>query len=81
MAHIDDSAFDTAADTGKEHSLKPPVGNINQFLVLRGGVGQGVAKYFAEQERLHTAKRAGKEVVRLFQGSRRPALGTLVFYE
>ena len=81
MAHIDDSMFDPAADTGKEHPFKTPVWHINQFLVLRGSVRQGVSKYFAEQERLHTAKRAGKEVVRLFQGSRRPALGALVFYE
>jgi len=81
MADIHYSVSDPIGDAGEKHALEPPVREKDQLLILPRSVGQHVAEYTAQQIGFHPAEPAGKKMIRLLQGSRRPALGALMFNE
>ena len=80
VADVDKAVPDTIGKAGKEHSLKTPVGKVNQGFTGRGGAGQRIAKKVRRvQVGFNPAKLTEKQAVGLFQGRGRPALGTLMF--
>ena len=77
MADVHDSLFDSVGDTVKKHTLKSPIGEIEQVLVSRSRVREHIAKQIAQKIGFHTAELAGEEVVGFLQSCRGPALGAL----
>jgi hypothetical protein len=77
VAHIHNTVIDAAGDAGEEHAFETPVGEKEEFLIFCRRVREYVAVDPAQQIRLDLAELATEKMVCLFQGSRRPALGTL----
>jgi len=81
MADIHDPLFYPTGDTVKKHALESPIGEKDQVFVRRRSVRQHIAINAAQEIGFHTAKLTGKQVVRLLQGRRCPALRALVLDE
>jgi len=80
MADVCDPLPDTPGDTGKKASLKPPVREKDERLLLGRLMWKPITKEIPRQKvGLDPAKLTGEKVIRLLKSSRSPALGALVF--
>ena len=79
-AGVDDPRPDFILDTGKEHALEMPVGDIDQLPVSLRLVGQHITeKVLGDEIGFDPAERAFDQMVRFFQRDRGTALGALMF--
>jgi hypothetical protein len=80
VADVDEFLINSLGVTGKQHALKSPIGKKYKLFVRRRVVREHIPEnVFGHQIRFHSAKLTGKQAVSLFQRSRCPALGALVF--
>ena len=80
MADIDKALLHATLEAGKQHSLKPPIGKIEQGSALRGLCGQYIPKIVpSDQVGFYPTKWAGDQTVGFGQRGRGTTLRALVF--